>query len=87
MFNFDFIHKNSLHCNDVSETLKIYGVEAARRAIINEVVSVFKPYGINVDFRHLSLIADVMTYDGGIRTLTSRGVIRVTRIVLGQVFI
>jgi len=76
MFNFDFIHKNSIDCNDVSEIITIYGVEAARRSIINEVVRVFKPYGINVDYRHLSLIADVMTYDGGIRTLTSRGVIR-----------
>jgi DNA-directed RNA polymerase I subunit RPA1 len=40
--------------------LVIIGVEAARNAIIKEIANVFSVYGIGVDFRHLSLIADYM---------------------------
>lgn len=29
-----------------------------------EISMVFKAYGINVDYRHLSLIADYMTFEG-----------------------
>ena len=43
---------------------KIYGVEAARQNIVNEVNGVFGVYGINVNPRHLSLIADFMTRTG-----------------------
>lgn len=37
-----------------------YGVEAGRDTIIKEVKTVFGVYGIDVNFRHLSLVADYM---------------------------
>lgn len=37
-----------------------YGVEAGRDTIIKEVKTVFGVYGIGVNFRHLSLVADYM---------------------------
>lgn len=40
---------------------EVYGIEAGRRTIINELNSVFDVYGIKIDPRHLSLIADFMT--------------------------
>ena len=43
---------------------RFYGVEAANRTIVNEIVGVFSAYGITVNPRHLSLIADYMTFDG-----------------------
>jgi hypothetical protein len=36
------------------------GVEAARQSIVNEIGAVFNVYGISIDTRHLSLIADYM---------------------------
>lgn len=42
--------------------LAAYGVEACRATIVREVSSVFGAYGIGVDPRHLSLIADFMTH-------------------------
>ena len=36
------------------------GVEAARAAIVNQIAGVFSVYGINVNRRHLGLIADYM---------------------------
>ena len=41
--------------------LAAYGVEACRACIVREVSGVFGAYGIGVDPRHLSLIADFMT--------------------------
>ena len=32
--------------------------------LLKEMKQVFGAYGINVDYRHLSLIADYMTYEG-----------------------
>jgi DNA-directed RNA polymerase I subunit RPA1 len=51
---------NKIYSNDIGAIRKCYGVEAARAAIMREVSGVFKVYGIAVDMRHLSLIADYM---------------------------
>eukprot|EP01135_Chromosphaera_perkinsii_P010952 Nk52_evm5s2297 gene=Nk52_evmTU5s2297 len=59
------IDVNNLYSNDIHAILRTYGVEAARNAIVNEVAGVFKVYGIGVDRRHLTLIADYMTFGGG----------------------
>ena len=61
LFEFsDFIDVNRLRSNDISAILRRYGVEAANAAIQREIRDVFKVYGISVDPRHLSLIADHM---------------------------
>jgi len=38
----------------------IYGIEMARAAIVKEMSGVFRVYNIEVDIRHLELIADYM---------------------------
>ena len=55
---------NEVKCNDVYRILHTYGVEAARRSIVSEITAVFGVYGINVNLRHLNLIADFMTRNG-----------------------
>eukprot|EP00056_Hartaetosiga_gracilis_P012015 m.186966 g.186966 ORF g.186966 m.186966 type:complete len:365 (+) comp13622_c2_seq4:122-1216(+) len=64
---------NRLNCNDIQSVFATYGVEAGRASIIQELVAVFGVYGISVDFRHLSVIADYMTFEG-----TFRGMNRIT---------
>lgn len=49
-----------IQSNDIHAILNTFGVEAARNVIVNEIASVFGVYGISVDPRHLSLIADYM---------------------------
>jgi DNA-directed RNA polymerase I subunit RPA1 len=46
--------------NDIGAVLKTYGVEAARATILQEIGTVFAAYAINVNTRHLMLIADYM---------------------------
>jgi len=50
-----------------------YGVEAARMSIADQIRGVFAVYGISVDPRHLSLIADFMTYDGEYKPMNRIG--------------
>ncbi|KAF2927534.1 DNA-directed RNA polymerase I subunit 1 [Oryza sativa Japonica Group] len=78
--NFEVFHKlvdyldiNEVRSNDIHAMLNTYGVEAARATIIGEVKGVFGAYGIHVDMRHLNLIADFMTFDGGYRPMSRLG--------------
>jgi DNA-directed RNA polymerase I subunit RPA1 len=51
---------NRMYSNDISSTLRTYGVEMARASIVQEIDAVFEVYKISVDKRHLELIADYM---------------------------
>ncbi|KAK9309722.1 hypothetical protein QLX08_000714 [Tetragonisca angustula] len=74
MFKYDnSLHLNKLYSNDIYAISQTYGIEAANRVIIREVRDVFKMYGITVDSRHLSLIADYMTFDGRFQPLSRKG--------------
>ncbi len=63
-----------LYSNDIGAIRRAYGVEAARSAIVGEIGGVFGVYGINVNNRHLGLLADYMTFEGGYRPLNRLGI-------------
>ncbi|GAB2269507.1 hypothetical protein Dimus_004424 [Dionaea muscipula] len=71
----DDLDINYIASNDIHAVLNTYGVEAARAAIVTEVFRVFNHYGVSVDMRHLSLIADHMTHTGGYRPMSRFGAI------------
>lgn len=50
-----------------------FGIEACRANIVKEIRSVFDVYGIAVDYRHLSLICDFITYSGDYRAFNRIG--------------
>jgi hypothetical protein len=56
----DIIDVDKIFSNDIYAVLCTYGVEMARTIIMHEIQSVFGAYKINVDARHVSLIADYM---------------------------
>lgn len=74
----DFAHGvvdlDKLYTNDVGALLHTYGVEAARAAIVAEMSGIFATYGIDVSMRHLYLIADYQTSDGGFRPFSRGGI-------------
>ncbi|EFJ45495.1 hypothetical protein VOLCADRAFT_105949 [Volvox carteri f. nagariensis] len=70
----DIADVNAVTTNDVYAMLTTFGVEAARATIMREAQSVFSAYGIGVDPRHLSLIADFMTHQGGYRACNRVGI-------------
>ncbi|EHA8587710.1 DNA-directed RNA polymerase I subunit 1 [Cocos nucifera] len=69
----DHLDVNKITSNDIHAMLNTYGVEAARATIIKEVKGVFDAYGIRVNIRHLTLIADFMTFHGGYRPMNRIG--------------
>jgi DNA-directed RNA polymerase beta' subunit len=56
-----------LYCNDIHAVCGMFGIEAARNAIVRELGAVFGAYGINVDRRHINLVADALTRSGQYR--------------------
>lgn len=54
------VDMDTIYSNDIAAMLRTYGVEAARTVLIKEIQAVFGVYGIGVDQRHLTLIADYM---------------------------
>jgi len=69
----DIVDTAHITCNDICAMLTTYGVEAARSTIVQEISSVFAVYGISVDPRHLSLIADYMTQSGDYKAFNRIG--------------
>jgi DNA-directed RNA polymerase I subunit RPA1 len=67
------VDHNRLMSNDIWAVRCAYGVEAARQAIKDQIRGVFGVYGIEVDRRHLSLIADYMTYTGNYTAMNRNG--------------
>jgi DNA-directed RNA polymerase I subunit RPA1 len=75
MYKFDkLLDLNRLRVNSIHDMARYYGIEAANKTIVQEVKNVFGVYGIDVDYRHLSLIADYMTIDGGYRPFNRIGI-------------
>jgi DNA-directed RNA polymerase I subunit RPA1 len=70
----DLVDVDGVTSNDVAAVLSAYGVEAARATLLREARSVFAAYGIGVDARHLSLLADFMTHQGGYRACNRLGI-------------
>ncbi len=60
--------------NNIHEIAEVLGIEAARTAIINEVMSVLREQGLDVDIRHVMLVADLMTLTGRVRQIGRHGI-------------
>jgi DNA-directed RNA polymerase III subunit RPC1 len=60
--------------NHIMEIEKVLGIEAARRTIINEIQYTMKSHGMNIDTRHIQLLADIMTFKGQVFGITRFGV-------------
>ncbi|MBS3092882.1 DNA-directed RNA polymerase subunit A' [Candidatus Pacearchaeota archaeon] len=61
--------------NDIYEMANVFGIESARQVIMNEIRKVLGSQGLDIDERHLKLVADAMTIDGEIRGMTRMGII------------
>lgn len=71
--NIDVIHS---YTNNILEIYKYLGIEAARNILINELRLVLSFDGSYINYKHLSLLADVMTYKGSLMAMTRHGINR-----------
>ncbi len=61
--------------NDIHDVSSVLGIEAARQTIINEIKAVIQSQGLDINERHLKLIADAMTSSGVVKGVTRMGII------------
>jgi len=59
--------------NNIAEIADVFGIEAARNAIIKEMMETLEEQGLDVDARHVTLIADAMTMDGEVKSIGRHG--------------
>jgi DNA-directed RNA polymerase subunit A" len=60
--------------NSIFEIYKVFGIEAARAALVLEASRTLGEQGLTVDIRHLMLVSDVMTNEGDIRAIGRHGI-------------
>jgi DNA-directed RNA polymerase subunit A'' len=60
--------------NNVHEIAKTLGIEAARNSLANEAKGVLEEQGLDVDVRHVMLVADIMTSTGEVQQIGRHGI-------------
>lgn len=84
VLEFDFVDQTRTVSNDIYEIASVFGIEAARQAIIDEVFKVIEAQGLNVDIRHVMLVADTMCVSGELKGITRYGVVSEKASVLAR---
>uniref|UniRef100_A0A3P9LG42 DNA-directed RNA polymerase subunit n=1 Tax=Oryzias latipes TaxID=8090 RepID=A0A3P9LG42_ORYLA len=75
MFKYgEILDLNRLYSNEVHAMANTYGIEVALKVIEKEIKDVFAVYGIEVDPRHLSLVADYMCFEGVYKPLNRHAI-------------
>jgi DNA-directed RNA polymerase subunit A" len=84
VLDLEFVDGTRTNTNDIFEIGGVLGIEAARQAIINEVTKVIDAQGLNVDIRHIMLVADIMCSSGFVKGITRYGVVSEKSSVLAK---
>jgi len=74
IFEVPGIDPRRVYTNDIHEVEEVLGIEAARIALIREMKNVLEEQGLDVDIRHIMLVADMMTWTGKVRQIGRHGV-------------
>ena len=63
-----------VYTNNVHEVAQVLGIEAARTTLVRELMSTLDEQGLEVDIRHIFLVADLMTSKGYIQQIGRHGI-------------
>ena len=84
VFKLGFVDPCRTTTNSIVEIEKLQGIEAAREAIIREIIKVLKAQGINIDIRHILLVSDAMTMSGKVLGVSRYGIVKEKPSVLAR---
>ena len=79
--NIDFTKTFS---NDIHEVQDVFGIEAARLALYEELMEVFNSGGTSLSYRHPCLLVDAMTYHGYLIAIARFGMSKLENGVLAK---
>ncbi|UVS70629.1 DNA-directed RNA polymerase subunit A' [Nitrososphaera viennensis] len=70
----DGVDTSRIATNNVYEIWQTLGIEAARTALVKEVTNTLEEQGLEVDVRHIMLVADLMTSKGYLQQIGRHGI-------------
>ncbi len=62
-----------VYTNNIKEIERVFGIEAARNAIIKEIKDVMDMQKLYVDIRHIMLVSDAVCYSGQVKSIGRHG--------------
>jgi DNA-directed RNA polymerase subunit A' len=68
------IDTSRITTNNVYEIWQTLGIEAARTALVKEITNTLEEQGLEVDTRHIMLVADLMTSKGYLQQIGRHGI-------------
>lgn len=67
------VDQKRIYTNNIKKIEKVFGIEAARNAIVKEIKDVMDMQKLYVDIRHIMLVADAMTFSGEVKSIGRHG--------------
>ena len=74
ILSLNFVDKTKTYCNDIQEIYNVLGIEAARQSIFNEFSEVIEFDSTYINYRHLTMLADRMTYTDKMISIFRHGI-------------
>ena len=78
------VDRQKVASNSLFEVYDVLGVEAARGLIISELLATLEGQGLEVDSRHIMLVADLMCSSGRIRQIGRHGIVKAKKSILAR---
>ena len=80
----EYVDINRTYTNELFEVEKLFGIEAARELIVRELMDVIDGQGLNVDIRHILLVADTMCMNGKVLGINRYGIVKEKASILAR---
>ena len=64
---------NRTICNDIVAMYETFGIEAARASLLREIIYAYERGGASVNYQHVSLLIDMMTFNGMLTSIDRHG--------------
>ena len=74
LLGIEYIDANRTITNDIQEIYRTLGIEAARQSIFNEISEVIEFDGTYINYHHLALLCDRMTYNSTMTSIFRHGI-------------
>lgn len=84
LMNIEGVDYRRIRTNNIKEVEEVLGIEAARTLLIEEISNVLEEQGLEVDIRHIMLLADMMTRSGTVKQIGRHGIAGTKESVLAR---
>jgi len=78
------IDMKNTYTTNIKEMAEVFGIEAARALVINELMLTLQQQGVDVDKRYIGLVADAMCMDGDVQAVGRYGLMKTKKSILAR---